>query len=301
MQEMAQALPVAPLKVATRFQDGPVHLYHHSFSPAELIQPTETWQQQPPIFIVNSSATNPVEWTAPTTPYLKHAIYSINRQDVLLFGPNYLADADGKWNLEADGFPDQYIELYNSKHFQHIFPGPKPRLAKIGNGREVALDATALRSEDYLTIEEPVFLATPVEPDNWGRWLSTVVPKAIHFQRTETHSHRKFFCRARKTWQTTLLNFLGIEDHRLLSHDPGRTYICRDVRTLTYSAADVTPTTFEYDFYQTLRRKSGPPDNTRKKRIFVSRAKRSLQAPLYRPLLNEEAVTAVMIELGGRA
>jgi hypothetical protein len=294
---------VAPPWVRAKFQEGPVRLHNQPFSSAEMIQPKEAWLQPSPAFIVQTSNTKPVAWTPPTTTYFKHAIYSVARRDVLLFGPNHLADAEGNWSLEADGFPGQYIDVYNSKHFQHIFPGPKPRLAKIDNvgdasGREVEIDASALGDEDYVTVEEPVFLATPVEPDNWGRWLSTVVPKAVHFQRTEAHSGRKFFCRCSKPWQTALLNFLGIKNDKLLSHDPGKTYVCRDLRTLTYSAVDVTPTSFEYELYKTLRQDYGRSDETRKGRIFISRAGRALQAPGYRQLMNEEALITTMTALG---
>jgi capsular polysaccharide biosynthesis protein len=295
----AAAVPPAALPaVQPRFQEGPVRLHHQPFSPAEMIQSQEAWQQPPPALIVQTSDANPIAWSPLATAYRKHAIYSIDRHDVLLFGPNHLADGDGNWSLEAEGFPGQYIDFYNSKPFQHIFSGPKPHLLRIGDGREVELDASRLHRNDYLIVDNPVFLATSVEPDNWGRWLSTVIPKAIHFRRTEAGSDRSFFCCCNKTWQTVLLRSLGIEDHRLLFHDPGRTYVCRDLRTLTYSAADLTPTAFEQEIYRGLRQSFGQRVDTGQKRIFVSRANRTLQAPGYRRLVNEEALIATLTALG---
>jgi capsular polysaccharide biosynthesis protein len=192
-------------------------------------------------------------------------------------------------------FKRQFMELAALPGFSHFFPGVKPGIEFEGD--EIVLDCNTLSQYDVDSITEPVFLATPLEPDIWGRWIATVLPKCAQFK--VFGNGRKFFCRAAHPWQRDLLQLMGIEEAQVLEHDPGKTYFCRDALTVEYSVADLSVSEAEKQLYADLadacRRDSA---DTFGERIFVSRLSTSAKHPHHRVLQNEYDLIAALGKLG---
>ena len=178
-----------------------------------------------------------------------------------------------------------------------MFPGAKPSIDF--NGDEIFLDCNSLSLYDVDVITEPVFLATPLEPDVWGRWMTTVLPKCAQFK--TFGNGRKFFCRTAYSWQRDLIQLMGIEEAQVLVHDPGKTYFCRDALTVEYSLADLSICEAEKQVYVDLadacRRDSSDIFG---ERIFVSRLSWSAIHP-HRVLENECDLIAELSNLGFKA
>ncbi|ORW33328.1 hypothetical protein AWB91_09415 [Mycobacterium paraense] len=192
-------------------------------------------------------------------------------------------------------FKRQFVELVAEPGFSHFFPGVKPGIELEGD--EIVLDCDTLGQYDVDSITQPVFLATPLEPDIWGRWIATVVPKCAQFK--QFGNERKFFCRAAHPWQRELLQLLGIQEAQVLEHEPGKTYFCRDALTVEYSVADLSVSEAEKEVYADLadacRRDSADAFG---ERIFVSRLSTSAKHPHHRVLQNERELIAALGELG---
>ncbi|OBG34843.1 hypothetical protein A5673_21160 [Mycobacterium sp. E3198] len=192
-------------------------------------------------------------------------------------------------------FKRQFMELAANPGFSHFFPGAKPGIEFVDD--EIVLDCNTLNQSNIDSITEPVFLATPLEPDIWGRWLATVLPKCAQFK--TFGKGRKFFCRAAHPWQRDLLQLIGIEAAELLEHDPGKSYFCRDALTVEYSVADLRVSEAEKQVYADLadacRRDSVDIFG---ERIFLSRLATSAKHPHFRVLQNECELIAALEKLG---
>ncbi len=282
--------------IPSGLRGGVVKLQHLPFSEDDAVEPSTPWLQTPPEFVAYTREGEDGAWSCPRRPSSLHATYDVTRDDVVLFGPSHLVDNSGAWNFEAQARPEQYVRFYDSDNYRHIFKGAKPTLGRDGeDGYTVSFEAVA--DGDVVQLEGPVFLATPIEPDNWGRWLSTVVPKVFRYVQSGRPRH-PMLCRSAKTWQKRLLEFLGADLDRVIEHDPGRTYACPRVLTTTYSAADITPTASEMDVFRDIARQCCGARQRFGPRIFVSRASRSASAPKYRVLTNEAELLAKVEALG---
>ena len=132
-----------------------------------------------------------------------HGSYLVRRENVLLFGANHLVDGDGAWSCEARSFKGQFMAMLKWAAYEANFPGPKPVID------DFVLRTAGLKDDQVERIEMPVFLATPLEPDNWGRWLATVAPKAVLYR---MHGiGRKFLCRVKTTVATRLPKPVGYQ------------------------------------------------------------------------------------------
>jgi hypothetical protein len=222
-----------------------------------------------------------------------HGSYLVQRHDVLLFGPNHLVSRAGHWSCEARAAKGQFLAFYQAPFYNPTYPGAKPALTPGPDG--TVLDMTGLGEGDVTEIEEPVFLATPLEPAVWGRWISTVAAKVAQFR--EYGTGRKFLCHTVLPWQKSFLHVLGVPDAAILPHDPGRSYICHDVMTVEYSFADLSVTAWERgNFFQLAAVHRGREKHPRK--IFVSRLTRSRAHPRYRVLQNEAELAEALERLG---
>jgi hypothetical protein len=250
-------------------------------------------QLRPPEFVCNLSGEEIPDWFIGRGDEI-HGSYLVSRSDVLLFGANHLVSQSGLWSCETRMFKRQFMELAAHPGFSRAFPGAKPGIEFEGD--EIVLDCSTLSQYDVDSIIEPVLLATPLEPDIWGRWMATVLPKCAQFK--VFGDGRKFFCRAAHPWQRDLLQVLGIEAAQVLEHDPGKTYFCRDALTVEYSSANLSVSEAEKQFYADLadacRRDSA---DTFGERIFVSRLSRSANIPV-RVLQNERDLIAALGKLG---
>jgi hypothetical protein len=260
-----------------------------------VIEEPKVEQLRPPEFVCNLSGTAIPDWFSAQDEI--HGSYVVSRPDVLLFGSNHLVNRSGFWSCETRKFKRQFMELAAHPAFSHSYPGVKPRIGLEGD--EIVLDCSSLTEHEVNSVTEPVFLATPLEPDIWGRWIATVVPKCAQFQ--ALGSGRKFFCRVAHPWQRELLRLLGIEESQVLEHEPGRTYFCRDALTVEYSVADLSVGEAEKQIYADLadacRRDS---DDTFGEKIFVSRLSWSATHPHHRVLQNESDLIEALGALGFR-
>jgi capsular polysaccharide biosynthesis protein len=222
-----------------------------------------------------------------------HGTYLVQHEAALLFGGNNLVSRDGHWSCEARAFKEQYLSFFSAPFFDHIFPGPKPVIDTSAQPRRLRL--SGLTAADVEIIDIPVFLATPVEPANWGRWVVNVIPKTAQF--LQYGGGRKFLCHVAHPWQRRLLNILGVPDDDILPHDPGRTYICEDLLTVEYSVNNFTVSAQErINLFQLVMRHAAKIPVHRK--LFVSRASISAKNPHYRVLQNEAELTAMLEALG---
>jgi Glycosyltransferase 61 len=249
-------------------------------------------QLRPPEFVCNLSGKTIPDWDMGDHI---HGSYLVSRPDVLLFGANHLVSQSGLWSCETRTFKRRFMELAAHPGFSHVYPGVKPGIEFEGD--EIVLDCNTLSQDDVDSITEPVFLATPLEPDNWARWIATTLPKCAQFK--VFGNGRKFFCRAAYPWQRDLLHLLGIEEAQVLEHDPGKTYFCRDALTVEYSVANLTVSDAEKQLYADLadacRRDSADIFG---ERIFLSRLSISAKPPYHRVLQNECDLIAALRKLG---
>ena len=222
-----------------------------------------------------------------------HGSFLMHRQNALLFGPNNLVTRDGFWSCETRNNKGYVIPYMHADFYSRMFPGPKP-LVEFDQ-LPTRLDTSKLRLKDVEVIEEPVFLATPLEPSIWGRWITTVLPKILHHR---NHApDRRFLCHAAAPWQHDFLKTAGLPAASLLPHDPGRTYICRDVMTVEFSDLDLNCSLAERAHLDKMSRgaEALPPGMSK---IFVSRLSRSRANPDYRVLQNEAELAEALEAIG---
>jgi hypothetical protein len=258
-----------------------------------VIEAPKMEQLRPPEFVYNLSDKAIPDWIATRAGI--HGSYLVSRSDVLLFGSNHLVSSSGLWSCESRAFKRVFMEFVTGANFSHFYPGVKPGIELEGD--EIVIDCESLARDDVDSITEPVFLATPLEPDNWGRWIATTLPKGAQFR--AFGNGRKFFCRAAYPWQRDLLRLLGIEEAQTLEHDPGKTYFCRDALTVEQSATDMMVSEAEKQVYADLADACRQDStDTFGERIFVSRLATSAKHPHYRVLQNELDLIAALEELG---
>jgi hypothetical protein len=256
---------------------------------SEVIEQETAWRQPLPDFVLDLSGGRIPDWIAPSGKL--HGSYLCRHRAALVFAQNSTLDVGGTWGCETQRFRTQFMAAFARAGYAAMYPGAKPDIRQVDGAWRLSVDN--LKPDDVERIDEPVFLATPLEPDNWGRWVATVMPKAMSFLRLADGS--RFFCRIARPWQKTVLNDLGITDDRILGHDPGRTYLCRDIATIRYSATSMTVSAEERLIYAGLAERWRPamalPAG---EKLFVSRLSRSLRRPNYRALQNEAALIAAL-------
>ena len=244
-----------------------------------------------PLFVVDQSSRLP-PWTAPLLQDI-HATLHAERRDVLLFGPSIQVSGDTWW-CESRMFGEQFVDMVATDSYGMNFPGPRPRLTSTGSNRTIDFTqvASAIRH-----LDEKLFLATPLEPSNWGRWISTVISKVDHFR--QLGQGRRLLCVASLPWQQALLKRLGIEQHELLTHDPGQIYRCDDLASVEYNVTNMTVSAAEHRRFRHLRsectarvRASGARRFGDK--IFATRLGMSARHPHYRVLQNERTLAAAL-------
>jgi hypothetical protein len=223
-----------------------------------------------------------------------HGSYLVQRKNWLLFGQNHLVNHDGSWACESRSFKDQFINYFVNMASHAEYSGYKPIVESDGKKIHI-LRTSDLSDEQLVRISEPVFLATPLEPDNYGRWIATVATKARIYKKYG--AGRKFFCRVGRPWQLAFLKVLGISESAILPHNPGRAYICDDLMTVEYSVTNMTISDSERTSFFELVAQFRKP-NIPKQKLFISRLSQARQNPNYRVLRNEIELTAMLSDLG---
>ena len=249
-----------------------------------------------PVFVIDQSTTLP-EFRLPDVQDIHGSLHA-ERKDVLLFGPSIQVSGD-MWWCESRAFGEQFVDMVTSSGYETSFPGPKPRVSNINGNRIIDFTPIVDEIDD---LEDSLFLATPLEPHNWGRWISTVVCKIEHYRRLG-HG-RRLLCVASLPWQRNLLARLGVRNDELLPHDAGRTYRVRDLAGIEYNVTNMTVSAMErarfQDFRSDCSARVKADDGARKfkEKIFVSRLGMSRRNPNYRVLQNEPELATALNELG---
>jgi len=223
-----------------------------------------------------------------------HESLLVQRRDVLLFGSNNLVSRDGMLTNEARLWAFNWIEYLNAWFYNNTFPGLRPRVYKHDGAYQLDMSLFN-RPPGVLALDEPVFLLTPGEAPIWGRWVATTIPKIMHY-----HKHgqgRKVLCHVQHPWQLAALLELGIPQDRIIPHDPGATYLCRDVMTVEYGDTDVRLSRGERNAYLELLISKRIPIEAPPK-LFVSRLTKAVQSPNTRVLQNEQELARALQGLG---
>ena len=242
-----------------------------------------------PLFVVDQSATLP-PWSAPAVQDI-HSTLHAERRDVLLFGPSIQVLGDTWWS-ESREYGEQFLDMVASDSYRASFPGPLPHIERVAQTRAIDFGPVVDAIE---CLDERLFLATPLEPANWGRWISTVIAKVDHFR--QFGEGRRLLCVASLPWQRALLARLGVEPHEVLPHDPGRTYRCRDLASVEYNVTNMTVSAAEARRFRhlrsecTARARSANGAWRPSEKIFVSRLSVSARNPHYRALANERTLS----------
>lgn len=280
-------------------QLNPLHRYHNAnmadppgtLGLLEILEPAREVPRRMPAFLADLSGRG-LTLNLPSEQHV-HGSFLVRRENVLLFGPSNLVDEDGHWSCEARAHKRQFLSYMKFEFFDRMWPGPKPQVDE--RAADMRLETAHLHASDVETIETPVFLATPLEPPIWGRWIATVTPKIMQYK--QHGAGRKFFCYTTLPWQKAFLAQLGLGEDLILAHDPGRTYICRDVMTVEYSETNMSISALErLMFFEIVAAHKIPVPPRRK--IFVSRLSRSKANPNYRVLQNEAELATMLVALG---
>jgi capsular polysaccharide biosynthesis protein len=189
--------------------------------------------------------------------------------------------------------------MVTTEGFQRIFPGPKPHIKPASSGYQLDFTGVADRIE---ILEEPLFLATPLEPNNWGRWVSSVIPKVAHFR--QYGANRKLLCHNGLPWQRALLDYLGLRNDQIVSHDPGKTFLCHNLMSVEYSVTNMTVSQREVELFTAMRsqaqsrQRDGAARAPSGDRVFISRLTYSSKHTSYRVLQNESELAVRLRSLG---
>ena len=254
-----------------------------------VLEPPKIVPRRPPDFVCDLSGAG-LKFISP--PEIdNHASFLVQEHEVLLFGPNFVLGNGGRWTCESRAFRKQFLRNYCTDAYKTLYQGRKPSVSL--DAEPPTADFSSLKEDDVVVVDKPVFLATPLEPDNWGRWIDTVVPKAAQYH--EFGMGRRFLCRTQFSWQRRFLELLGIDSGKQISHDPGKTYSCSDVMSVEYSVTNLTITELESSIYSALKTRCATMSTEpTPERIYVSRRLQSAKHPMYRALQNEaELVTAL--------
>ena len=249
-----------------------------------------------PAFFVDQSTIRPT----PFFPDIQdiHSTLFAERAEVLLFGPS-IQVAHGQWWSESRAYGEQFVDMVTSQVFRSTFPGPKPLVEPVGAERHIDFMPIA---DQIISLEEPLFLATPLEPLNWGRWISTVICKIGYYRRLG--AGRKLLCVVALPWQKEFLKRLGVLDNEIQPHDPGQTYWCKDLASIEYNVTNMTVSALESERFKELRdectfRVIGSTNaSSFSDKIFISRLSASKRNPNYRVLQNEQQLINALTSIG---
>jgi hypothetical protein len=255
------------------------------------IETPSTISNIPPVFVIDSSNQ---DIKLPVANNLNiHGSDLVRYENVLLFGPNNLITEEGFWACEARTGKEGFINFYTAPFYDRVFPGPKPKIKR--EDKKIILDISHLKGQDISMIDVPVFLATPLEPGIWGRWIACVAAKIQIYKKFG--GGRKFMCHMTDNWEKNFLKLWGVPEDAFLPHDPGKTYLLRDVLTVEFSEADLRISPSErVNFYEMVARHYS--NEPRPQKLFVSRLSRSKKYPHYRVLQNEFELAAELEKIG---
>lgn len=157
--------------------------------------------------------------------------------------------------------------------------------------------ATAHMGRRIQKLSSPVTFASPLEPQNWGAWLTHALPVIQEY--VEGGQQGSLLCYADKPWQKSLLGLVGVDPEKLVSQQIGKSYFAGEVAFRAYGLAATLISHADLariaDIKARALSRAGPGAGMPEK-IFLSR--RSLSAGVYRQLQNENELCLAMETLG---
>lgn len=150
-----------------------------------------------------------------------------------------------------------------------------------------------IEDQDEVTLSGLHALISPEEAYNYGMWLLQVIPYVDYLQQAGFDG--RFLCFAENEWQKRFLEFMGISD-RVEVQVNGQAYrIDGPLKAFRQTYRNLALTAREREAMACLTRRadicSAMPVH---ERVFISRRRRSISAPLYRGLTNEDALIEAM-------
>lgn len=188
---------------------------------SDAIEATQVWTRPPPAFVLDlSEATLPLPGLEPELRWRQGSQIDHFRNVRVLGRDVILA---GHAEAEASRFygKNTVVEaaLAGLRHAADRTDPADASTAITLNGERFFYPIHPL--EDAEVVDEPVFLATPDEPLNWGMWLLHAVPAARLYGRY-SDVYPRFLCPTDQPWQRGLLLALGVEEKSWLAQTPGR-------------------------------------------------------------------------------
>lgn len=250
------------------------------------LSPREPWVRSLPAFIADVSG-GKVSHNLLTPHLVRHATFRSTFGPCAIFGFHHFHGVlHGDGNLSVHDTDDDRARWRVDSHISHSAQiGIKiPRIVRRDSGYVCSL--TEITEADVEKINDPVFVASPVEPDNYGMWLIMVLPSVYDYLKLD--DGRRLLCWIRSPWQRKLLNFMGVQDDRIIVQQPWRLYTTPTLSMHQYSHVDVTPTPFDLAVFREITRRAldSTEGGPRAEKIFVSRRGFS-QKVGYRNLTNE--------------
>ena len=167
-----------------------------------------------------------------------------------VFGSNFVVDAEQNVYFDSLNFRRGGFEFYN-RVIRGASPAPMPECVFADGGLTIHWPKDVMQAA--VSIDDPVYLLTPIEPDNWGRWIRQVLPR-LHYVKQLDPNYR-ILLRCAASWQTRFLQFCDIDPSRIIEHDPFKLYKIRSLKMFRHSSVDLTVSCNDMDFYQSIARK----------------------------------------------
>ncbi len=208
-----------------------------------------------------------------------------------VFGSNFIVDAEQNVFFDSLKFRRSGFEFY-SRALRGASPASMPECLFADGGMNVSWPKDAMR--EAIDIDEPVYLLTPIEPDNWGRWIRLVLPRLEYVKRLDPA--RKILLKCPSKWQKEFLAFCNIDPANVIDHDPTRIYHIRNLKMFRHNSVDLTVSFNDFERYGNIaERFRNRPDLP--KNIYLGRKNLSSINPRYRVLENEEKFMAELKKL----
>jgi hypothetical protein len=261
---------------------------------ATLVEATTPFFHYDPVFVESGVADLAMPAPSPSWNKVRdrHSTYVRVTKDATVFGPNYVVDLNGRCYSESLDFRQGALEYYN-KTMRHSHGADGPDVVFMGDGADIIWSDSS--QEKIVDLGEPVILVTPFEINNWGRWVSHVIPKLMHI--SELGLTGKLLVRSQSPWQSRLLEIFGFGPDRIIPHDPNITYRSPSVTSFQHSSADFTVSPKELRDYDCIRSRFPAEDNAPKK-LFLSRSSMAQKRPTYRRLINEDELLSALTSMG---
>ncbi|WP_374545790.1 DUF563 domain-containing protein [Rhodoblastus sp.] len=224
----------------------------------------------------------------------RHSTVIRHIRDCLVFGSNFVVDSEQNTFCDELSFRRGAFEFYNV-FIRGLAPGNLPECIFSDGGLSLRWSSDPMQKA--ICIDEPVYLLTPIEHDNWGRWICQVLPRLEYVKRLDPDY--KILIRCSASWQRQFLQFCEIDLSRVIEQDPTKIYKIKTLKSFQHNAVDFTVSLKEMDLYKKIssrfRKKDGSYEN-----IFLSRRHIALRNGQYRVLENEDKLIERLEKLNFR-